>query len=77
MKTYQDLVDVGENETERMAFVLQAINEHKSSELYKTAEIADEYDRKQNRTIVQYQKLLYDVTGSGFSLSRPESTQRE
>lgn len=46
-----------------MQFVYEAINEHKSSDLYKTAQIADEYDRKQNRTIVRYQKLLYDATG--------------
>lgn len=63
MRTFQDLIGVGENEAERMEFVREVISEHKSSDLYKTAQIADEYDRKQNRTILQYQKLLYDVTG--------------
>ena len=63
MRTYQDLVLVGENEQNRMQFVHDVISEHRGSELYRTAQIADEYDRKQNRTIVQYQKLLYDVTG--------------
>lgn len=63
MRTYNDLLEVGENEANRMQFVYEAISEHKSSDLYKTAQIADEYDRKQNRTIVQYQKLLYDATG--------------
>ena len=63
MRTFNDLLEVGENEANRMQFVYEAINEHKSSDLYKTAQIADEYDRKQNRTIVQYQKLLYDATG--------------
>ena len=63
MRTYNDLTEVGENEALRMEFVYEAINEHKSSDLYKTAQIADEYDRKQNRTIVQFQKLLYDATG--------------
>ena len=63
MRTFNDLLEVGENEANRMQFVYEAINEHKSSDLYKTAQIADEYDRKQNRTIVRYQKLLYDATG--------------
>lgn len=63
MRTFNDLLEVGENEANRMEFVYEAISEHKSSDLYKTAQIADEYDRKQNRTIVQFQKLLYDATG--------------
>lgn len=63
MLTYQDLIEVGEQEENRQEFVHEAISRHKSSDLYKTAEIADEYDRKKNRTIVQYQKLLYDATG--------------
>ena len=63
MRTFQDLLKAGENETERMNFVKSSINDYKNSELYKIAKLADEYDRKQNRTIVQYQKLLYDATG--------------
>lgn len=63
MLTYQDLIEVGEREENRQEFVHEAISQHKNSDLYKTAKIADEYDRKQNRTIVRYQKLLYDATG--------------
>lgn len=63
MHTYQDLLEVGENEVNRMEFVREVISTHKSSDLYKTAKIADDYDRKRNTTIVNYQKLLYDVTG--------------
>lgn len=63
MHTYQDLLEVGENEANRMEFVREVISTHKSSDLYKTAKIADDYDRKRNTTIVNYQKLLYDVTG--------------
>lgn len=66
MKTFQDLLKIGENETDRMNFVKTVINEHKSSALYKQAVLADEYDRKQNRTIIQYQKLLYTVTGKAI-----------
>ena len=66
MQTYQDLITVGDNEAKRMEFVRTVINDHKNTDLYKTAKIADEYDRKQNRTILQYQKLLYTVTGQAI-----------
>ena len=66
MRTFQDLLKAGENETERMNFVKSSINDYKNSELYKIAKLADEYDRKQNRTIVQYRKLLYDATGKAI-----------
>ena len=63
MLTYQDLLKEGESEKSRMAFVYKAISEHKETELYKTAVIADKYDKHQNVTIKQYQKILYDVMG--------------
>lgn len=63
MKTYQDLVALGENDKARMDFVLEVIRQHKASDEFKTAQIADEYDRKQNRTIKRYQKLLYTMSG--------------
>ena len=66
MKSYQDFLKIGENEIDRMNFVRSAISEHKGTMLYRTAQIADEYDRRQNRTIVQYQKLLYTVTGKAI-----------
>lgn len=61
--TYQDLVAVGENEKERMEFCIAAIQRHQSSDDYKTAEVAREYDRQKNLTIMQYQKLLYTMSG--------------
>ena len=63
MLTYQDLLQVPDNDEAKMDFCYRAINEHKSTELYKTAIIADEYDRHLNTTIVQYQKVLYNVMG--------------
>lgn len=63
MYTYNDLLEIGEQEQERMDFVRQVISDHKLSDLYRTAEIADEYDRQRNRTIMQYRKLLYTMTG--------------
>jgi len=64
MLTYQDLVALGDDEQARMAFVRRLINEHQSSEKYKTAKIADEYARHRNTTIMNYQKLLYTLSGN-------------
>lgn len=63
IKTYQDLLGVGEVEEKRMAFVLDAIREHKASEQYKVAKEAELYANGKNSTIMQYQKLLYTLTG--------------
>lgn len=63
IKTFQDLIDVGENEKQRMAFVLSAINEHKSSAAYQVAKDAKLYASGKNATIMSYQKLLYTITG--------------
>ena len=46
-----------------MDFVLEVIRQHEESELYKTAELADEYDRQENRTILRYQKFLRNDLG--------------
>ena len=63
MLTFQDFEALGEDEGKRKDFILQLINEHKSSEDYKIAEMAEEYDRKKNTTIMQYRKWLYDKSG--------------
>lgn len=63
MLTYQDFLAVPDNDRDKMLFVRRVIDQHKATPLYINAVIADEYDRHQNRTIMQYQKLLYDVTG--------------
>lgn len=64
--TYQDLQDKGTNDSDRMLFVLSCINDHKSSKLYKIADVAEEYDRQCNTTIKAYQKLLYDINGTAI-----------
>lgn len=63
MYTYQDLLKNIGSDSEKMNFVITCIRSHKDSSLYREAVIADEYDRHQNRTIRQFQKLLYDVSG--------------
>ena len=63
MKTYQDLLEVLETDEARMKFVREVITEHKSSDLYKIAVIADEYDRQQNTTITNFRRALFNLQG--------------
>ena len=64
MYTFQDLLDIDpQDQQRRQAFVRSVIQQHEQSELYKTAQLADEYDRRQNRTILQYQKFLRNNLG--------------
>ena len=63
MYTYQDYLQALKNGTKVKDFIKGCIEKHKETNLYKTAVIADEYDRHQNRTIRQFQKLLYDAAG--------------
>jgi SPP1 family phage portal protein len=62
--TYNDLLEIGENEKQRMEFVLSAIREHKGSDLYKTAYDAELYYKHQNPTIMRYQKFVYNSFGA-------------
>ena len=57
------MIDIGENEKQRMEFVLSAIREHKGSDLYKTAYDAELYYKHQNPTIMRYQKFVYNQFG--------------
>lgn len=64
MFTYQDLLKAQSSEINLMQFVLSAIQEHKSSDLYKDAMVAYDYYRHRNTTIMEYQKLLYTIAGN-------------
>lgn len=63
MLTYQDLVNVGDNESNRMDFVMNIIHQHKVSDDYKIGAIAEEYYKKRNVTLVKFQKMLTTLTG--------------
>ena len=63
IKTFQDLLDVGKIEKDRMQFVLEAIKEHKASPEYKIATDGELYYKHQNPTIMNYQKYLYNQMG--------------
>ena len=63
MKTYQDLIALRDNEAERRKFIISAIEDHKASELYKTARDAELYFDHKNPTILNYQKFVYNQFG--------------
>ena len=63
MKTYNDLEEIKNSNVPLTDFIQSAINEHKSSDMYKFALIAYDYFRQRNTTILQYQKLLYTMSG--------------
>lgn len=63
MKTYQDLIALNGNESERRRFILAAIAEHKGSDEYKTAYDAELYYKHQNPTIMNFQKFVYNQFG--------------
>ena len=64
MKTYNDLLALGDNEEARKNFILEAISEHKSTSLYTTALAAQQYYDGLNPTIMHYEKVLYDTVGA-------------
>lgn len=63
MKTYQDLMAVGENEIQKGAFCSEAIREFMMSKEYRDAQIGEAYYNKHNSTIESFQKYLYTISG--------------
>lgn len=63
IKTYNDLLEVGEVEKDRMEFVLATIKDHKGSAEYKLAVDAELYYAHQNPTIMTFQKFVYNQFG--------------
>ena len=61
--TFNDLVEIGENERDRMEFVLSAIREHKASKDYAIAADAELYYKHQNPTIMRFQRWIYNQFG--------------
>ena len=60
MLTFQDFLE----EPNVLDFIGKAINQHVSSEDYKTAVSADNYDRQKNETIYNYVRTIFTGTGS-------------
>lgn len=60
MYTFQDF----QQETDKAAFIAKLIQDHTNSDLYKMAQIADLYDHQRNKTINEYVKVIYDLSGA-------------
>lgn len=63
IKTYQDLLAVGEDERKRIEFVQDVIRDHKGSKLYSDALTANKYYAGKNVTITNYCKMIRDAFG--------------
>lgn len=63
MKSYNDLLALGDNEAARKDFIISAIADHKATPEYKIAKDAEMYMKTLNPTIMEYKKLLYTITG--------------
>lgn len=63
MKTYEDLLEIADNEREKQLFTYAAISEYKSSKHYLEAWEAREYYERRNVTIMKYQKALFKLSG--------------
>lgn len=62
MLTYQDFL---KNKGSGLGtFLLQVIDEHKSSDAYRIARDAEQYDKQRNVTIMNFQKYLYTMKGA-------------
>ena len=62
MNTYQDLMEhIGKEDLQD--YVYSIIMNHKLSNLHRNAEIAYDYYLRKNRTISEYRKLLYTLSG--------------
>ena len=67
MKTYQDWLEVAErSEQERMDFIRAAINDHKADKWYRRAIIGESYYAGENKTIKEYEKIIYNIRGEAI-----------
>lgn len=60
MYTYQDFL----KEADVTTGIRRAMEDHTTSDLYKTAVIADEYDHQKNTTINNYVRMIWTLSGS-------------
>lgn len=61
--TFQDF-EKATTDKERLDFVWSAIQAHESSDICKTAKLADLYDRQLNKTINDYVQTIFSLSGS-------------
>lgn len=64
MKTYNDLLECGENEAKRIAFIEEAIAHHESSEMFAVGRDAGFFYRHIDPDLEVIQKVFYDGEGN-------------
>lgn len=60
MLTYQDFLD----SSDKQSFIVTAIRQHTSSDMYRTALSANNYDRQKNETIFNYVRTILTASGA-------------
>ena len=65
MITYQDFTEAVEK-GRLLSFLRKAINQHRESDEYRMAVIADEYDRQRNTTINEAMRKIYSMNGMAY-----------
>lgn len=63
MLTYEDWLERGNDEQKKTDFIIQAIGEHKRSDAYLKAVEAQLYYDGENPTIMNFEKIIYDMKG--------------
>lgn len=63
MLTFQDFEAAGVTPEKRLEFVIKAVNEYMSGDIYTLAGYADDYDAQRNTTICSTVKTLYSAGG--------------
>lgn len=63
MLTYEDWLDRGNDEQKKIDFIIEAIGEHKRSDAYLKAVEAQLYYDGENPTIMNFEKIIYDMKG--------------
>lgn len=64
MLTYQDFLAVGDDEKNIADFIMQVIEDHESSEQFKTGQIAGEFYRHNDPYQEKIEKWIYDANGN-------------
>lgn len=63
--TFQDFEKARDTDESTLSgFIINAIQRHQGSEMYKIAVIANDYDKQLNTTINQFVKMLYNAKGA-------------
>ena len=63
MSNFFTFQDFEQHESDRAKWLGQAIAQYMRSDEYKIAQEADLYEKQQNTTIMNFVRMVYDITG--------------